>query len=161
MSKYLVKPLYFDNHGEVVEIGLTVLNPNVAPNDAVIHINDPEAVKEMIKTFKTPKKSHDEAVEYFTSICKNVEKIENDSYTVLKAEHDTEGLLFININKQGGYVIDTFFASYQDREIKFGFEENPVNSGPNTVWHSVYPFGGPHGTTVANFMVDLDNYDYE
>lgn len=161
VSKYLVKPLYFDNHGELVEIGLCVQNPNNTANDALIHINDPESVKEMIKTFKTPKKSHDEAVEYFTSICKNIQKIENDRYTVLMGEHETEGILFVNINKQGGYVVDTFFNSYKDREIKFGFEKSPVNSGPNTVWHSVYPFGGPHGTTVANFMVDLDNYDYE
>lgn len=164
-SKYLIKPLYFDNHSELVEIGYCVVNPNNSQNEALIYIENPEFVKNMIKTYKTPKKNHDEAVAYFTEICDNVEKIENDDYTVLKANHNKEGLLFVYINKKGGFVVDDFFSSYGlnngDFEIKMWFEENPQNSGPNTVTHSVYPFGGPHGTTTAHFSSDLDGFDYE
>ncbi len=161
MSKYSIKPLYFDNHGEFVKIGQSVLNPNNTQNEALIFIEDTESVKEMIKTFKNSRKSHDEAMEYFASESKIIEKIENDDYTVLMTHHETEGILFIYINKQGGFIVDRFFSAYSDREVKMWFDESGENSGPNTVVHSVYPFAGPHGTTTAQYATDMDEFDYE
>lgn len=166
MSKYTIKPLYFENHGQLTVIGTTVVNPNNTQDEAVMHIEDPAAVRDMIKTFKAPKKSHDEALTYFNENCTNVEKIENDSYTVLKAEHEAEGLIFVYINKNGGFVVEGFLSSYgmngsENTEIKFWFDESGTNSGKNTVIHSVYPFGGPHGVTTAQFVSELDEFDYE
>ncbi|MBE7036867.1 MAG: hypothetical protein E7403_06215 [Ruminococcaceae bacterium] len=160
-KRYSIQPLYFDNHGELMEIGLCVDNPNNDRNDALMHIYDPVAVKNMIKTFKAPGKSHDKAVAYFNEMCTNVKTIENDNFTVLMGEHETKGILCMYVNKQGGFVLDSFMSYYADRQLNFYFDEFPVNSGPNTVNFSVYPFGGPHGTTTANFVVDLDDYDYE
>ena len=164
LSRFVIKPLYFDNHGTLTVIGKTVVNPNNSQNEAVMHIENPEAVREMIKTFKTPKMSHDEALAYISQNCKNIKKIENDEFTVLKAEHEMEGLLFVYINKQGGFVAEDFLSAYavnEQAEIKFWFDESGVNSGKNRVVHSVYPFGGPHGVTTAQFVSDLDEFDYE
>ena len=161
-SKYLIKPLYFDNHGELVHIGTTVVNPNNVPYEAVMYIENPEMVKDMIKTFKTPQMNHDDALKYFTEVCINVEKIENDCYTVLKAEHEAEGLIFVYINKKGGFVTENFLNaygmnSYKNTEIKMWFDETKKN----TVVFSVYPYGGPHGPVTAQFESNLDELDYE
>ena len=160
-SKYLIKPLYFDNHGEQIRIGMCVVNPNNTTDEPLMYIENPQQVREMIKSFKTQQKSYDEAMEYFKSICTDIEKIDSDKYTVLKAVHQTEGLIFVYIKKTGGFVVENFYNGYADREIKFWFDEEDVNSGPYTVIHSVYPFGGPHGTTTAHFSSDLDEFDYE
>ncbi|MBO5409359.1 MAG: hypothetical protein J6A61_08210 [Clostridia bacterium] len=159
MSRYTLKPLYFDHHGEQLVIGTVVQNPNNSQNEALMHIENPAAVIELIKTYKTPTKTHDEAKVYFTENYRILKEIENDNYTVLMVENDADGLLLVYINKQGGYVLDTFLNGYKDRELDISFEPVPENS--NTVNLSVYPFGGPHGTTTANFVVDLDLYDYE
>ena len=159
-SIYNIKPLYFDNHGQQVKIGLCVANPNNR-NDALIFVEDAELVRSMIKTFKNPQKTHDEAMAYFETECTIRQKIENDSYTVLMAEHKTKGLLFVYINKQGGFVTDGFLSEYGDREIKFWFDEADAEYGPNTVKHTVTPFAGPHGATTMQYTVDLDEYDYE
>ncbi len=160
MSKYILKPLYFDNKGELTNIGICVVNPNNY-SETLMHIENPQEVRELIKGYKTPQKTHDEAVEYIYSICTDEEKIENDEYTVIKANHETKGIIFAYINKKGGFLIDTFFADYGDRDIKFWFDEENVNSGPNTVAHSVYPFGGPHGTTTMTYVTELDALDFE
>lgn len=160
-SKYTLKPLYFDHHGEQIPIGLVVQNPNNTQNEALMHIDNPAAVIEMIKTHKEPVKTHDEIKAYLAQHYSIRKEIENETYTVLMAENETDGLLVVYIRKEGGYVVDRFLDYYKDGQIDIWFEESPVNSGPNTVIHSVYPFGGPHGTTTAHFPIDLDLYDYE
>ncbi len=160
MSRYILKPLYFDNKGELVKIGTCVVNPNNS-SETLMYIDDTQKVRELIKGYKTPRKTHDEAVEYIYSICTDEEMIENDDYTVIKANHETKGIIFAYINKKGGFLIDTFFADYSDRDIKFWFDTEDVNSGPNAVAHSVYPFGGPHGTTTMTYVTELDTLDFE
>ncbi len=160
-SRFVIKPLYFDNHGELTEVGFCVANPNATVDDALIHIENPEFVRNMIKTFKNPQKTHDEAMEYFSETGKIIKQIENEKYTVLMTEHDTEGLLFVYINKQGGFVVENFYSGYADRQVDVWFDEVSGNIKPNTVVHSVYPFGGPHGITTAHFVSELDGFDYE
>ncbi len=156
-ARYNIKPLYFDNHGTLVQVGLCVANPNNTQNEALMYIEDTEKVKEMVKTFKNAQKSHNEAVEHFEKECVVREKIENENYTVLLAEHKTEGILFVYINKNGGFVTDSFFSGYGDREIKFWFDEE----AEDTVIHTVSPFAGPHGATTMQYATELDTYDYE
>ncbi len=160
-SRYTLKPLYFDNHGEQIVIGTVVQNPNNTQDEALMHIENPAAVIEMIKTYKQPVKTHDELKAYFAQNYSISKEIENEKYTVLMAENEIDGLLVVYIHKDGGYVVDRFLDFYKDGQLDIRFEESPVNSGPNTVIHSVYPFGGPHGTTTAHFPIDLDLYDYE
>ncbi len=162
MSKYNLKPLYFDNHGELVKIGLCVANPN-NPNAALMFIENVQNVRNMIKTFKNTQMTHDEALKHFTDECDIIEKTENNSYTVLMAKHKTEGLIFVYINKNGGYVVDTFLSGYVDDiyKIKTWFDNSGNNSGPNTIIHTVSPFAGPHGATTMQYASDLDEYDYE
>ncbi len=160
-SRFLLKPLYFDNHGTLEKIGLCVANPNNTYDEALIHIDDPDRVKEMIKTFKSPAKSHDEAVAFFKGICKDVSQIENDRYTVLKAVHPEQGLIFVYIRKSGGYVVDTFASSYADRTVEFYFTKNPDRDGINSVTHTITPFAGPHGATTMSYSTNLDELDYE
>ena len=160
-SRFLIKPLYFDNHGVLEKIGLCVQNPNNTYDEALMYIEDVSSVREMIKTFKSPKKSHDEAIEYFKSVCVDVSSIENEKYTVLKGVHQTEGLVFVYINKDGGYVVDTFVSGYADRTVECYFTPDTVRYGPNTVTHTISPFAGPHGATTMSYSTDLDTLDYE
>lgn len=160
-TRFLLKPLYFDNHGTLEKIGICVANPNNTYDEALMYIDNPEKVKEMIKTFKSPTKTHDEAVSFFKEICKDVSQIENDSYTVLKAVHPEQGLIFVYVRKSGGYVVDTFVSSYGDRTVDFYFSENPDKDGINSVTHTITPFAGPHGATTMSYLTNLDELDYE
>ncbi len=160
-SRYLIKPLYFDNHGTLERVGLCVQNPNSNYDDAIMYIEEPSKVKEMIKTFKSPKKTHDEALTYFEGICTDVSKIENDNYSVLKGIHPEEGLIFVYINKSGGYVVDTFISAYADRKVEFQFEKNTERYGSNAITNTVTPFAGPHGATSMSYTIRLDDCDYE
>jgi hypothetical protein len=69
-------------------------------------------------------------------------------------------VLFIYINKNGGFIIDDFYRDYGDREVKIWLEENTQNVSGTAVIHSVYPFGGPHGVTTAQYVTELDSFDY-
>lgn len=161
-DKNRLSPVYLETNGELTEIGIAVNDPNITDYDhARIFINDVEKAKELIKTARHPQKTHDEALEYFTSSCTLIEKIENDSYTVLRVEDEKEGILFVYINKSGGFIVDTFFSSYGDRTIKMWFDDTVINSSVNTVVHSVSPFAGPHGATTMQYATDLECYDYE
>ena len=156
-SRFLIKPLYFDNHGTLEKIGLCVQNPNNTYDEALMYIEDTDKVIEMIMTFKPSVKSHNEALEYFEGICSEVSKIENDEYTVLKAIHPKEGLIFVYINKSGGYAVDTFISAYGDRTVDFYFETD----GRNRVAHTITPFAGPHGATTMKYVTELDTLDYK
>lgn len=160
-SRYLLKPLYFDNHGTLERVGLCVQNPNSTYDDAIMYIENPAWVKDMAKTFKAQNKTHDEAVSYFEGICKDTEKIANDKYTVIKGIHPAEGLIFVYIRKSGGYVVDTFAAAYADRTVEFSFEGNIEKYGPNAITHTISPFAGPHGANTMSYTTKLDDYDYE
>lgn len=161
-EKNVMSPVYLETNGVMTEIGVAVADPNIDGYDhARIYISDAKKAKELIKTVKLPKKTHDEALEFFTTKCTLIEKMENDNYTVLMVNDDKEGILFVYINKSGGFIVDTFFASYGDRTIKMWFDDAGINSSVNTVVHSVSPFGGPHGTTTMQYATDLDLYDYE
>lgn len=161
-EKNVLSPVYLETNGELTEIGIAVADPNIEGYDhARIYISDVEKARALIKAVKLPRKTHDEALEYFTTNFKLIEKIENDSYTVLRVEDEKEGILFVYINKAGGFVVDTFFASYGDREIKMWFDDSGINSSVNTVVHSVSPFAGPHGATTMQYASDLEWYDYE
>ena len=160
-NKNVLSPVYLETNGELTEIGIAVADPNNEYDHAQIYINDIEKARALIKTVKLPKKTHDEALEYFTTKCTLIEKMENDGYTVLRVEDEKEGLLFVYINKSGGFVVDTFFASYGDRTIKMWFDDSGINSSVNTVVHSVSPFAGPHGATTMSYATDLEWYDYE
>lgn len=160
-SRYLLKPLYFDNHGTLERVGLCVQNPNATYDDALMYIEDTLKVMEMIRTFKTPKMSHDEAVSYFEGVCRNTEKKENDRYTVIKGIHETEGLIFVYISKSGGYVTDTFVSGYADRNAEFHFGPFDDRYGPNAITITISPFAGPHGVTTMSYTLNLDEYDYE
>lgn len=124
---------------------------------ALMFIEDTDAVKNMIKTFKNKQKSYDEAMSYFSNECKIIDKIENDSYTALLVQHEQEGILFAYINKQGGFVVDSFLSGFAGYDIEIRFDE----SAPNTVIHTVSPFAGPHGATTMQYATNLDQYDYE
>ncbi len=54
MSKYYLNPLYFDNHGEQVEVGCAVSHPTHTGGFALIYIENPEEVLGMIKTYLLP-----------------------------------------------------------------------------------------------------------
>lgn len=161
MSRYNLKPLYFDNKGELLEVGLCVVNPN-SDGEALMWIKNPEYVKNIIKTFKTPQKSHDEALKYFSENTTVFKKLENDKYTVLGAKDTKGGIIFVYINKNGGFVVSDFYYSYgmnnnPDTKIDLWFD----SGNENVVVHSVYPFGGPHGVTTATFKSNLNSFDFE
>lgn len=161
-EKNKILPLYLDVKGEKIEIGVCVNDPREEEDDIpLMHIYDTEKTKELIKSMKLPKKTHDEALEYFENRCKIIEKIENESFTVLKAEDDKEGLVLVYINKNGGFVADTFFSAYSDRTVTIEFDETGVNSSVNTVDCTVSPFAGPHGATTMHYATDLEWYDYD
>ncbi len=54
MNKYKIHPLYLDYHGEQLEIGCAVCHPTHTGGFALMHIEKPEAVKEMIQTYLLP-----------------------------------------------------------------------------------------------------------
>lgn len=155
-DKNSIKPLYLEVNGEKTEIGLTVRNLNYEDIDSpIIFVYDVEQARGLIKKGKSPKKSHDEAVEYFSTNYNVVEKLESSKYTALKIINEEEGRFFVYINKNGGYVVDTFMQFHEATEEKMWFE------GDNVFVHSMYPFGGPHGTTTIQWVSELDTYDYD
>ena len=106
---------------------------------------------------KTPQKSYDESMEYFLSKYEIVNRLDNDKFTVLHINDQTDGVIFIYINKNGGYIVDDFFKAYSDKEVKIWLDEKDQN----VVCHSVYPFAGPHGATTMSYESNLDGFDYE
>ena len=56
-----------------------------------------------------------------------------NKFTVLHINDLTDGVLFVYINKNGGYIIDDFFSAYSDREVKIWLDEEEQN----VVCHSV------------------------
>lgn len=160
-DKHTISPLYLDINGEKAEIGTAFCDPNEKEfNHTMINIYDPTAVKELIKKAKTPKKSHDEAIEYFENTYKVTEKIENDDYTVLMIRDEKE-VLFVYISKKGGFVVDTFLRYHTNAKVlKMWFNETDVNASKNAVVHEIYPYGGPHGPVTMQYVTELDNLDY-
>ncbi|MBS7298053.1 MAG: hypothetical protein KIG65_03120 [Eubacteriales bacterium] len=122
-EKNILKPLFLDINGNLTEVGYAVANPNTSNNVAEIYVKDVATVKEMIRSVKLPHKNHNEAVEYFSKSFEVIDKIENESYTILQINDKQRGILFAYINKSGGFVVDSFFAPYADREIKMWFDE--------------------------------------
>ncbi len=151
-----IAPLYIDVAGEKTQVGLAVANPN-SKHETLLHFFDVEKTLALTAQAKAPQKSYDDAKKYFLEKYQIVNQLDNDDYTVLHINDKTDGVLFIYINKNGGYIIDDFFKAYVDSEVKIWFKED----GKNVVCHSVYPFAGPHGATTMQYDSELDQFDYE
>ncbi len=160
-SRYTLKPLYFDYHGEQIVIGTVVQNPNNPYYDALMHIENPALVIEMIKTYKAPQKTHDEAKAYFSENYRILKEIENDNYTVLMAENDTDGFVLVYINKQAGYVTDSVLNPYHDGKTEMWFDESSDDTKSNIVVFSEFPSDALDQIPSDIIMIDLDLYDYE
>ncbi len=160
-SRYTLNPLYFDYHGEQIAIGTVVQNPNNPYHDALMHIENPALVIEMIKTYKAPQKTHDEAKAYFSENYQILKEIENDNYTVLMAENDTDGFVLVYINKQGGYVTDSGLNPYYDGKTEMWFDESSDDTKSNIVIFSEFPSDALNQIPSDIIMIDLDLYDYE
>ena len=160
-SRYTLKPLYFDYHGEQIAIGTVVQNPNNPYHDALMHIENSALVIEMIKTYKAPQKTHDEAKACFSENYRILKEIENDNYTVLMAENDTDGFLLVYINKQGGYVTDSGLNPYHDGKTEMWFDESSDDTKSNIVIFSEFPSDALNQIPSDIIMIDLDLYDYE
>lgn len=162
-EKDVIAPLYIDVAGKIMQVGLAVFNPNNEYSplyneyEPLMYFYDTEKTLELTSKAKSPQVSYDEAVKYFSEKYEIVNRLDNDDYTALHINDAADGVLFIYINKNGGYIMDDFFKSYGDREVKVWFKENEKN----IVLHSVYPFGGPHGTTTMRYESELDSFDYE
>lgn len=160
-SRYTLKPLYFDYHGEQIVIGTVVQNPNNPYNDALMHIENPASVIEMIKTYKAPQKTHEEAKAYFSENYQILKEIENENYTVLMAENETDGFVLVYINKQGGYVTDSVLNPYHDEKTEMWFDESSDDTKSNIVVFSEFPSDALDQIPSDIIMIDLDLYDYE
>lgn len=154
-QKNALSHLYLDVNGERTEIGFAVADPN--QEMTVMRFYDPEYVLSLTKAAKVPQKSYEEAVKYFTDKYEIAETLENDKYTVLMINDETDGVIFAYINKNGGFVIDKFINDCGDREIQIDFDKERVN----VLHHTVHPFAGPHGATTMHYESNLDYYDYE
>ncbi len=155
-AKDIISPLYIDINGEKSEVGFAVNNPN-SEYEVLMHFyNAADAIK-LTAQAKSPRKSYDESIDYFMNKYEIVNRLDNDKFTVLHVNDETDGVLFVYINKKGGYIVDDFFKAYSDREVKIWLDEEDKN----VVWHSVNPFAGPHGATTMSYESNLNGYDYE
>lgn len=154
--KSIITPLYIDVKGEKTKVGIAVNNPN-SEYEVLMHFDNIADTIKLTANAKTPQKSYDESMEYFLSKYEIVNRLDNDKYTVLHINDSTDGVLFIYINKNGGYIVDDFFKGYLDKEVKIWLDEEKQH----VVCHSVYPFAGPHGATTMSYESNLNSYDYE
>lgn len=152
----VISPLYIDINGEKTEVGFVVNNPN-NEYEVLMHFPDVEKAIKLTSKAKSPRKSYNESMDYFMNKYEIVNRLDNDKFTVLHINDQTDGVLFIYINKNGGYIVDDFFRAYSDKEIKIWLDEKDQN----VVRHSVYPFAGPHGATTMSYESNLNGYDYE
>lgn len=154
--KDIISPLYIDINGEKSQVGLAVANPN-SEYEVIMHLFNIQDTITLTSQVKFPRKNYDESMDYFLKKYEVVNRLDNDKYTVLHINDSTDGVLFIYINKSGGYIIDDFFSAYSDKEVKIWFDEEKQN----VVCHSVYPFAGPHGASTMQYDSKLDSFDYE
>lgn len=154
--KGIISPLYIDVNGEKKEVGFAINNPN-SEYEVLMHFYDVTDTIKLTAQAKSPRKSYDESMDYFLNKYELVNKLDNDKYTVLHINDSTDGVLFVYINKNGGFIIDDFFRAYSDSEVKIWLDEEEQN----LVHHSVYPFAGPHGATTMSYESNLDSFDYE
>lgn len=152
----VISPLYIDINSEKTEVGFAVNNPN-SEYEVLMYFPDVENTIKLTSQAKSPRRSYDESMDYFMNKYEIVNRLDNDKFTVLHINDQTDGVLFIYINKNGGYIVDDFFKAYSDREVKIWLDEKDQN----VVRHSVYPFAGPHGATTMSYESNLNGYDYE
>ncbi len=155
-AKDIISPLYIDINGEKSEVGFAVNNPN-SEYEVLMHFYNITDTIKLTAQAKSPRKSYDESMDYFMNKYEVVNRLDNDKYTVLHINDSADGVLFIYINKNGGYIVDDFFKYYSEQEVKIWLDEEEQN----VVCHSVYPFAGPHGATTMQYKSDLNGFDYE
>ena len=155
-ARDIISPLYIDINGEKTEVGFAVNNPN-SEYEVLMYFPYVENTIKLTAQAKSPRKSYDESMDYFLKKYEIVNRLDNDKYTVLHINDSTDGVLFIYINKDGGYIVDDFFKGYSDKEVKIWLDEE----NQNVVCHSVFPFAGPHGATTMSYESNLNGYDYE
>lgn len=154
--KNIITPLYIDVNGEKTKVGVAVNNPN-SEYEVLMHFDNIADTIKLTANAKKPQKSYDDSMYYFLNKYNIVNRLDNDKFTVLHVNDPKDGVLFIYVNKNGGYIVDDFFKSYSDREVKIWFDEQKQD----IVHHSVYPFAGPHGTTTMSYESNLNGFDYE
>lgn len=154
--KDIISPLYIDIDGKKSEVGIAVVNPN-SEYEVLMQFSDIEKTIELTAQAKAPQKSYDESMEYFLNKYEVVNRLDNDNFTVLHINDSVDGVLFVYINKDGGYIVDDFFKGYSENDVKIYFVENEEN----VVGHSVYPFAGPHGATTMSYESNLTGFDYK
>jgi len=154
-DKYSINKLYLMVNGEKYEIGSSVAVQSYGTDVAFLNITDIQSTSELIKRGKPPKMSCSEAVSYFGSNYKIEDRIENDEYIVLLAKDRNDAYFVASVKKNGGFAVIEDWRDYKNIQASIAFEKGNIL---NAV---IYPWAGPHGTTTAIMVSDLDYFDYE
>ena len=158
----VIKPLYFDNGTEKIEVGTTYIEHNTVDEYVVskLFITKPELMKELTENIhdgKTPMPNEafeilDDNVNYKTMDVMELEDFYVATVKDLKAEGNWNDIAYVLIKKTGGFgKIYSGSTYYRDRKIEI--------TGENKIEIGIGPTADPHGKPVMMWCeFDLNNY---